>query len=233
MATKAQKQFRKEMKKIQREQRKKRNTQKQPLSYIYKTDEGYNYSRTYREKFQKWSYILFRVALVVGLLSFTGAFDRLIMVTQELIPISPLNKQKLVFEYMDEYEKYIYKAQAIINQYNTSTLSPIEMITLQQSLIDDISFLSEYDQSILTALNIKLKSYHETLLEILTLGYPSTTEQQLKVLDYSINLTTIQLQFKNELVKLFESVNMKYEVKSDGSIFYESQYPLRELQWRQ
>lgn len=217
------------MKKIQREQRKRKHTEKPTYSYIYKTDQQFQYSKTYKEKFSQLSYVLFRVALVIGLLAFTGAFDRLMIVTQELIPISTLNKQKLVFEYMDEYENYINKAQAIINQYNNSTLAPIELVTLQQSLIEDISFLEDYNHSMLTPLNSQLESYHETLLEILTLGYPTNMTQQLKILDFNIHLTTIQLQFKNELIKLFESIKMKYELKSDGSIFYESKYPLREL----
>ncbi|MGL4336782.1 MAG: hypothetical protein ACRCST_07790 [Turicibacter sp.] len=222
MATQVQKNFRKEMRKYNKAARKQRGNRK-PISYIYKFPEDIESFPTLSERIGRW---MPRLIMMGVLLYVTGMGSYLNKVIQELFPFSSLNHQRVVFEFMDEYKLFEKQYENIIVQHNNGTLKEVDLI----AYIQEATFTKKYEQAIFDELNDLIDQEVELLIPELRLNQEGSYESQLEFLDYSMKLTNIQYDLHEAVVSLLEQTNFKYEILLDGSIAYESKYPIKALE---
>ena len=118
--------------------------------------------------------------------------------------------------YLDQYDSYANRAKEIIDRYNNGKLELIEVYALQKVLIDSVTFTNSVDE-LLFDINEAMIQYHEELMNWLEVLRTSDHDK--------INTTILSLQGQqenlfSELIKLFNQVNIPYQI-SDDRIIYE------------
>ena len=224
MRTKTQRNFHKEMKKYEKKRKKLKVSE--PVSYIYKNENYYEPPKV-TIGFTSVFRFMIRVAIIVGILSYTGIIDLFIDENnQELnqVNLSPaINKeQKMIYDYLNQYDIYTNRAKEIINRYNQGNLELIEVHALQKVLIDSMTFTDSVDE-LLFNINEKVIQYHEELINWLEVLRTSNSDK--------INLTVSSLKEKQEdvsfeLINLFNQFDIPYQIL-DNQIIYQQRELLR------
>lgn len=218
MRTKTQRNFHKEMRRY--EKKRKKLDSREPISYIYKNENYYEPSRVTIGFSTVFRFII-RIAIIVGILSYTGIIDQFIKKeNQEMGQInlsqSVAGKYQMIYNYLDQYDSYANRAKEIIDRYNNGKLELIEVYALQKVLIDSVTFTNSVDE-LLFDINEAMIQYHEELMNWLEVLRTSDHDK--------INTTILSLQGQqenlfSELIKLFDQVNIPYQI-SDDRIIYE------------
>ena len=129
---------------------------------------------------------------------------------------SVAGKYQMIYNYLDQYDSYANRAKEIIDRYNNGKLEIIEVYALQKVLIDSVTFTNSVDE-LLFDISEEMIQYHEELMNWL---------EVLRTSDYDkINTTILSLRGQqenlfSELIKLFDQVNIPYQI-SDDRIIYE------------
>lgn len=129
---------------------------------------------------------------------------------------SVAGKYQMIYNYLDQYDSYANRAKEIIDRYNNGKLELIEVYALQKVLIDSVTFTNSVDE-LLFDINEAMIQYHEELMNWLEVLRTSDHDK--------INTTILSLQGQqenlfSELIKLFDQVNIPYQI-SDDRIIYE------------
>ena len=129
---------------------------------------------------------------------------------------SVAGKYQMIYNYLDQYDSYANRAKEIIDRYNNGKLELIEVYALQKVLIDSVTFTNSVDE-LLFDISEEMIQYHEELMNWLEVLRTSDHDK--------INTTILSLQGQqenlfSELIKLFDQVNIPYQI-SDDRIIYE------------
>lgn len=219
LATKTQKNFRKEMKKFEKERRRKGGAENEPLSYIYK-HQSYPSTGRFGQGISNALLMAVRVAIIVGILSFTGIFDSVIKkMKEEKQPseIVTVNHEQILINYLDQYETYNKKAYEVIDRYNFGKLDLLEIYAIQKVLMESIIFTEQTQDASLEQLNETVIGYHQALINWLTGLVEGNSEQ---VNRYVLSLNTYQQHIFTELAQLFDQLNIPYEYSTENGISY-------------
>ena len=128
---------------------------------------------------------------------------------------SVAGKYQMIYNYLDQYDSYANRAKEIIDRYNNGKLEIIEVYALQKVLIDSVTFTNSVDE-LLFDINEAMIQYHEELMNWL---------EVLRTSDYDkINTTILSLRGQqenlfSELIKLFDQVNIPYQISEDRIIY--------------
>lgn len=225
MVSKVKKNFRKEMKKF--EKQRKKSGKKEPLSYIYQDEYPSQPGKMNRFLSCSFSFIV-RIAMIVGFLSITGMADPFIKnlprptkvesISQQPSINLEINQTQILFDYLDHFEEYSNKAEEIIERYNNGKLEVIEVYALQKVLIDSLVFTKDVQNDFLVELNEVIVLYHNKLIDWLTV---LTTPTQGELNNSILDLRGASQEVIDELQHLFEEMNISYEINLDGGINYE------------
>ena len=224
MATKTQKNFRKEMKKFEKQRRRRGLSQDEPLSYIYKHQSSPSTSR-FTQRIYATLLMVIRVAFIVGVLSFTGIFDPMIKKMKEnqnpseivSSKIDSFEQQKILVNYLNQYQNYTQKAHEVIDRYNNGKLDQLEIYPIQKVLMDNILFTEQVDDVYLGQLNDAVINYHQTLINWLSALVEINSEE---VNQYTMSLTSHQQHIFIEIAKLFDTLNIPYQYSAENGISY-------------
>lgn len=219
MRTKTQKNFHKEMKRYQKK-RKKLNY-REPISYIYKNENYYEPSRV-KSSFSFIFRFIIRLAIIVGILSYTGIVDQFIKKETPEMRHSNLSQSfigsphQIIYNYLDQYEPYENQAKEIIDRYNSGKLELIEVYALQKVLMESVTFTKNPVDELLFDVNEAIIQYHEQLmnwLEVLGTSDPNKINMEI------LNLQNQQKNLFAELTRLFDQVNIPYQILDDRIIY--------------
>ena len=128
---------------------------------------------------------------------------------------SVAGKYQMIYNYLDQYDSYANRAKEIIDRYNNGKLEIIEVYALQKVLIDSVTFTNSVDE-LLFDISEEMIQYHEELMNWL---------EVLRTSDYDkINTTILSLRGQqenlfSELIKLFDQVNIPYQISEDRIIY--------------
>ena len=128
---------------------------------------------------------------------------------------SVAGKYQMIYNYLDQYDSYANRAKEIIDRYNNGKLELIEVYALQKVLIDSVTFTNSVDE-LLFDISEEMIQYHEELMNWL---------EVLRTSDYDkINTTILSLRGQqenlfSELIKLFDQVNIPYQISEDRIIY--------------
>ncbi|HAX73883.1 MAG TPA: hypothetical protein DCY20_10210 [Firmicutes bacterium] len=226
MATKVQKNFRKEMRKLQKKSRKQKQQSKLPPSYIYRNEfvAAPTLWERIMEMFANFTYFLPRLLMIIGLLYITGMGNEMIRIIQEFIPNSTLKQQQLVMAYVQDYNQLMSTLNMVTTQYNDQLLHAEELDGLALLIKEDFNVIHTHQDMIFNSINMKMALYENAFNTAMGLFFPNDLQEHQLLMSALLNLSELRYEVRADVISLLQQTKFEYELLADDSIVFRSSY---------